>query len=51
MARGLAKVWRKNAKPSSARASWVSAKGRQIAAARAIVWLSGVKDSMTTAPP
>src|SRR5215212_6650985 len=48
--RGHAKVRRKNAKPSSASASWVSASGRQMAAARAIVLLSGVKDSMTTAP-
>jgi hypothetical protein len=40
----------KNASPSSASASWVSASGRQIAAARAIVWLSGVNDSMTMAP-
>jgi hypothetical protein len=50
MTYGQARVWRKNAKPSSASASWVSASGRQIAAARAIVWLSGVKDSMTSAP-
>ena len=40
----------KNASPSSARASCVSASGRQMAAARAMVWLSGVNDSMTMAP-
>jgi hypothetical protein len=41
---------RRNASPSRASASWLGASGRQIAAAAAMVWHSGVNDSITQSP-
>jgi len=43
-------VRRRKASPSTAIASWESARGRQIEAAVAIVSFSAVKDSITTGP-
>lgn len=41
---------RRKARPAVARASWVSARGRQIEAAVAIVRLCAVNDSMQSGP-
>lgn len=45
-----ANACRRKARPSAASASCEGASERQMAAARAIVWLSGVNDSITSAP-